>query len=356
MNFLQERFLIIGADPGHTIGLCALDFEGNVLHLAHLEGGGIEGAVSIIEKWGTPSLIACDVSPVPEFVSRLASYFNVKFFCPKKVMREEEKKKIAKKYPKVQNTHERDALSAAIFAWRAQQNMLRSALASGIEPKIKEKLCHLLLHGYNRNIALEILQKTPLPLRQEGGRQTQNSFFSGEKKENLLKLREKNEALGSLARINSSLQKRAQHLENENLLLRQKLSSMKGGAWGMLMREGEYRQLRAKNERLEKRIRELAKKMQMLSNRFSNANIKEEKPSFAKENAQIKKETWKKGEKLHKKEKRGADAQKTAADGILQEKEKDGSKTTMNLKSLNPPDMLQRMVEQYRKNRSLHNK
>jgi len=353
---LQERFLIIGADPGHTIGLCALDFEGKVLHLAHLEGKGIEGAVSIIEGWGTPSLIACDVSPAPEFITKLASYFNVKFYCPKKVLREEEKKKIAKKYANVQNAHERDALSAAIFAWRANQNTLRSALASNIDEKIKQKLCHLVLHGYNRNIALEILQQTPenqksvsRPPAQENGANSRSTDFSGAKKENLLKLKEKNETLSELARINSSLQKRILSLENENLLLKQRAASLKGGAWGMLMREGEYRKLKAKNERLEARIRELAKKAQILSNKFSSANKKEKAQFAEKENMQIKKEKLKKGEKPHQKNTEEKKKQ-------LQEKEKDGSKTTKNLKSLNPSDMLQRMVEQYRKSRSLQEK
>ena len=71
----MSRHIIAGIDPGTTIGIAILDLSGRKIATLSASNGMGE-AVSIIEKHGTPSLIACDKMPAPEMVHKVASYFS----------------------------------------------------------------------------------------------------------------------------------------------------------------------------------------------------------------------------------------------------------------------------------------
>ena len=157
-------YLIIGVDPGHTIGLAALDLEGRPLKVAHIQQGGFEAALAMLESWGTPSLIASDVRPAPELVLKLASAFNAALFVPAQPWREEDKKKAVREvferssFP-VENVHQRDALSAAVQAWRHHQNMLRLPAQTSLQPAEAALLRHLLLQGFRHDAALDKIRQ-----------------------------------------------------------------------------------------------------------------------------------------------------------------------------------------------------
>ncbi|MFH1306532.1 MAG: DUF460 domain-containing protein [Candidatus Micrarchaeota archaeon] len=341
----MKPFLIIGIDPGNTIGICALNFEGNPVHLSHIENGGIRETVSLIEKWGTPSLIACDVFPAPEFAIKLASYFNVKLSVPKENLREEEKKKIALKEGEkagrkiAENAHERDALAAAIIAYRNEQNMLRSALTENIEKNKKEKLCHLLLQGYRKHSALEMLfpkkemqispiqkeKTTPSPSRPKSA----SSFLS---------------RIHELERINTNLQKRISFLEHEHSNLIFKLRKMQSGAWERMMGEGEIRKLKAKNARLEERLDYFRKLLFILSKKAKK--WKEKKENTREAGAGKKKD----GELDGMCEITGEEKEKA---GIKKKKaEEKTAHSAKSLKGLDSMDKLEQLVDEYRANRS----
>ena len=162
-------YLIVGVDPGHTIGLAALDLSGRPIRVAHIQQGGFEAALAELESWGTPSLIASDVRPAPELVLKLASAFNATLFVPVQPWREEDKKKVAREifgqysFP-VENVHERDALSAAVQAWRHHQNLLRLPAQTGLSGGETEFLRHLLLQGFRHDVALEKIRLPPAPV------------------------------------------------------------------------------------------------------------------------------------------------------------------------------------------------
>ena len=166
------HYLIIGVDPGHTIGLAALDLSGKPLKAIHIQQGGFEAALAALESWGTPSLIASDVRPAPELVLRLASAFNAALFVPERPWREEDKKRAVREafehfsFP-VENVHERDALSAAVQAWRHHQNLLRQSSGLELSEADLESLRHLLLQGFRQSIALEMLKKAKEPKQSE---------------------------------------------------------------------------------------------------------------------------------------------------------------------------------------------
>ena len=160
----MREYIIVGVDPGHTIGLCAMNLEGKHLHSLSIENGGMRQTVSQIESWGTPSIIACDVFPASDFAIKLASYFNVKLHTPNRNVREDFKRSVLKHEENksgrklASNNHERDALCAAVMAWRDSQNLIRSQLSEN-HPDSK-KLKVISTHKFSFDSRLQNDKKT----------------------------------------------------------------------------------------------------------------------------------------------------------------------------------------------------
>lgn len=342
------RYLIIGIDPGNTIGLAAVDFEGKLVEASHLQNGGVEGAVSLVERWGTPSVIACDVKPAPEFVLKMASYFNVRMFVPSRTWREDEKKEILKNvrirndentggrirnddFKIGENTHERDAISAAVGAWRENQNLLRSARVANVKAGTKEKLCHLLLQGYRLNIAEQMLtEKENIGEEMEGQRLHEEIEASGmgrSSKQNEKIISELHLQARTLERTNVELRKRVQLLEQEREGLLHSLKMAQRGTMDRMMQDNEFRNMRAKISKLEERVAHYSKLLYQLTVALRKKKGKETNIGH--------KETE------HKK-------QDKTAENNDNKKAKDSSE---NLKGLETSDMLEQMVNEYRKSR-----
>ena len=142
----MPRRVIAGIDPGSTAGVAVLDLSGNVLLLQSTDGG-IGETVRLIERTGTPSLIACDVNPPPEAVLRIASFFSCRAFRPEREIREQEKREIARGVG-ARNNHERDAYCSAAMGLRANANKLRQIDSREDLPGwMKDEVKHLVLKG-----------------------------------------------------------------------------------------------------------------------------------------------------------------------------------------------------------------
>ncbi|MCD6323659.1 MAG: DUF460 domain-containing protein [Desulfurococcales archaeon] len=133
-----RRYLIVGFDPGTKVGIALIDLDGKPVLITsgkNLDRGSI---ATLISKEGIPAIVATDKSPVPDMVKKLASMLNAQVYVPPRSLSTAEKELIvadfmAKHGVQVRNTHERDALSAAIKAFRIYEEKLRK-LAS----KVKE--------------------------------------------------------------------------------------------------------------------------------------------------------------------------------------------------------------------------
>ncbi|VVC01174.1 Uncharacterised protein [uncultured archaeon] len=194
-------------------------------------------AVRIIERHGTPSLVACDVSPLPDAALRIASYFSCKAFAPDREIRELEKNLIAQGAG-VRNNHERDAYASAVLSYRSHANKLRQIDAlpeiSGAE---KERLKHLLLRGYRLKDAFLALRE---PAEEKEGKpeaiqkQEQRAFSPEE-----LRFR-----ASELARENANLRLMLSRLDNEKRQLEARLRLLENGVRESLLRDSELRKLR----------------------------------------------------------------------------------------------------------------
>jgi len=136
----EPKYVIVGVDPGVTTGVAILDIDGNILEVRsgkELTRGEI---IRLITKHGIPTVIATDVTQVPQFVEKLAKTLNSQLFQPLRPLTVVEKRTLVQEYLKKLDmeelsldSHQRDALAAAIKAYQRLKNKL-----SRVEAHIKE--------------------------------------------------------------------------------------------------------------------------------------------------------------------------------------------------------------------------
>ncbi|MCX8197239.1 MAG: DUF460 domain-containing protein [Candidatus Micrarchaeota archaeon] len=241
----MARYIIVGVDPGATVGLAVLDLNGRQVAVRSLIGAGSREVVARIQQYGTPSLIACDVEPAPELAHKIASYFSCRLFLPNRTIREDEKRK-ATRSTRISNSHERDAYAAAILAFRAYANKLRQIDSlEDLKGEEKEKAKHLVLKGYKLQDALLELaaQEETIALQQPAMQKQQLPSVEQLKQRVLL-----------LARQNANLKAMVERLESEKRELERRLKLLENGARQALLKDREIRRLRFN---LERALREL---------------------------------------------------------------------------------------------------
>lgn len=136
-----QRGIIVGFDPGLTVGMAILDLEGKILFVGSFKEISRADVIKNIIKYGKTVLIATDVYPPPKTVKKLASILNSRIHSPYKLMSVESKTELVDAYLNLktsadrskvvssheisQNAHERDALAAAVKTYKDYQNKLQ---------------------------------------------------------------------------------------------------------------------------------------------------------------------------------------------------------------------------------------
>ena len=119
---LRRRFTIVGIDPGTTVGIAVLSFDGDLLYLKSFRGIAPDKVVKLIAEYGKPALIASDVTPMPVSVEKIRRSFNAVPASPGIEVSGEEKIALGKTFG-YSNDHERDALTAALLTYRSYKNI-----------------------------------------------------------------------------------------------------------------------------------------------------------------------------------------------------------------------------------------
>ncbi len=256
----MPSYFIAGIDPGATVGIAIVSLGGRKL-ATFSTSDGMAGAAKIIERHGTPSLIACDVYPAPEMAQKLASYFSCRLYCPQKEIREEEKRRIAgeagraiggsqDKRAEISNNHERDAYAAAIYGYRLYANKLRQidSLAD-LSSEEKEKLKHLLLKGYRIVDAFAALRE-PEGIAKDDGKKPETTLLSRTLSSDELRAR-----VSALARENANLRIALERQDDEKRQLMGKLALLENGVRQNFLHDSELRKLRFRLQQSLERIR-----------------------------------------------------------------------------------------------------
>ena len=113
----KPGYVIVGVDPGTTLGIAILDLSGKLLMLRSSRQMSIADGVAFIASIGRPIVIASDVQTMPFSVEKIRRSFHAVPYTPNHDLSVEAKYTLTKE-DDYTNDHERDALSAARAAFQ----------------------------------------------------------------------------------------------------------------------------------------------------------------------------------------------------------------------------------------------
>ncbi|RLE49460.1 MAG: hypothetical protein DRJ31_04830 [Candidatus Methanomethylicota archaeon] len=135
MSKPEERYVIVGIDPGMVTGIAVITLDGEPLAIT--SGRGISrGYISrFIASYGRPVIVASDVNPPPDIVTKLSVAHDAVLYAPPKSLSTAEKQQLVHELTSkwkdisVKDTHQRDALAAALKAYQAYKSKLDQCVA-----------------------------------------------------------------------------------------------------------------------------------------------------------------------------------------------------------------------------------
>lgn len=120
----MKQLLIVGIDPGTTVGYTILDLQGKTVAIDSAKELDLDTIVAKITAAGIPLAVGCDKAKVPGFVESFATKVGAKLFWPEEDLKVEEKRELTKGRS-FRNSHELDSLASALFAFRKIEGLLR---------------------------------------------------------------------------------------------------------------------------------------------------------------------------------------------------------------------------------------
>jgi len=158
----QPRFFILGIDPGTTAAICLLSLDGRVHLLKSGKSFTRADIIRLVYEHGIPVMVATDVPRIPHFVEKIGKTLNAKIYAPSRPIPVADKQELARELSdvRIRNAHERDALTAAVYAYRSMLPKFQQ-----IEHKVREEqialdrshLKALVLKGMSINEAISSL-------------------------------------------------------------------------------------------------------------------------------------------------------------------------------------------------------
>lgn len=155
---MQNGYIIVGIDPGTTTAVAILDIKGGLVNLFSSRVVSISDVIEHITEYGRPLIIASDVTPAPNTVEKIKRAFNAVLFSPNESLPTSDKINLAKQF-KYCNEHERDALAAALWAFRDCKNKfthIEKKTPVGIDI---DEMKALVIRGYSIDAAISQLSK-----------------------------------------------------------------------------------------------------------------------------------------------------------------------------------------------------
>ena len=113
---MDKKLLIVGIDPGTTIGYAVLDIEGNLLTAKSSKNCNLSILINELVSIGKTIIIGTDKKKIPDFVEKAGIKLGAKIISPKEDLLVYEKRNIASGF-NIKKDHELDALASALFAY-----------------------------------------------------------------------------------------------------------------------------------------------------------------------------------------------------------------------------------------------
>jgi len=276
---LDMKRLIVGVDPGVTVGLAVLSLNGQPILVESRRDWGLPELVKRISEIGEPTLISSDVSPASEILKSLSHKLNAVLFVPPISLGAEEKRRVARDYAdlyglKLKNAHEADALAAAVKAYKHYEKKFKHVEARVRRMPIKisaDEVKDLVVRGYSTKRAVQYLQgaemyKAPPIIRKPISKEEKMKSLIEELQSRLADERRKTKYL---RQVNRRLRDRIKSLEDEIRLLREAVKKIQSEQSVQVRREREYSLLMDELEKTRARAKEYSAKLEEYKRRFN---------------------------------------------------------------------------------------
>ena len=231
----SQKWLIVGFDPGLTVGIAILDLSGNVISTRSFKEISRSEIIKHIISYGKTVLVATDVYPPPKMVKKLATTLNSKIYSPSKTFTVSSKTELVDSYLNEisssnfpDNAHERDALAAAIKTYKHYQKKLNQienrTEKIGLSPEDIDEVKRIVITGCPVTKAIDHVLKIP----EDRDLETQiveieNDIDSLDEE----KLKKIEEAARKLKLKIKSQQNQIKHLERKNKRLKKDVKKYK---------------------------------------------------------------------------------------------------------------------------------
>lgn len=113
--------MIVGIDPGSTSAVAAVDLDGEIEFLESGKNFPPSEIIERIVKVGRPVVIASDKGKTPSTVEDISSSLGTELFEPEEDLDSERKRELGKGA----NSHEKDAVASAFYAYNSLQREIR---------------------------------------------------------------------------------------------------------------------------------------------------------------------------------------------------------------------------------------
>ena len=158
----DKKLLIVGIDPGTTIGYAAIDIDGRLISLNSSKELDLNLLISQIIGLGRVVLVGTDKGKTPGFVDAFATKLGAKIVTPKADLKVGEKRAMTHNFD-FANEHQGDALASALLAYKSTKPLLdkidffvQENKMQDIKDEIKELV---ILKGISIKSAVDVIMK-----------------------------------------------------------------------------------------------------------------------------------------------------------------------------------------------------
>ncbi len=213
---LMRELLIAGIDPGTTVGYAILDTKGNAMKLRSSKQLELNSLIEEIVTHGSVLAIGTDKAKVPCLIEKAAARTGAKVIFPREDLPVSEKEAITKGL-EAANSHEKDALAAALFAYKELEPLLQR-IRKTLENEGKQNLFMevtktVVITGKNIKDTLREIENKETKEEKTATTETKEAPKAHSQHEIMLKRAERENNI--LKAYNSKLLAKARRLNNE---------------------------------------------------------------------------------------------------------------------------------------------
>ncbi|MDK6028253.1 DUF460 domain-containing protein [Ignisphaera sp. 4213-co] len=222
----SKKYVIVGIDPGIETGIAIIDLSLKTCYTYSSKELDKVAVVSKVYSIGIPVLIATDKNPAPDTVKKVSSILGLPLYVPPKSLSIEEKEHLIDWLTKrglsieIKTSHERDALAAALKAYKSFEKKFieieRKVIELGLDIELDDVKLQL-LRGKTVNEAIEYAIEEHLKNTYSAALSqdfvTMHQIVSNEKCDEKIKII--NDKLSELQKERETLKRKVMELENK---------------------------------------------------------------------------------------------------------------------------------------------